>query len=152
MRLVIQRVSRAAVRVGGDTIARINTGFLILVGIGTNDAVLDLHRIARKVADLRVFEDEFGKMNLSLRDVNGEVLAVSQFTLYADIRKGRRPSFTAAAPPATAEPLFNAFVAALRDEGIPVSIGRFGAKMEVELVNDGPVTIVHEVAGADVTG
>jgi len=147
VRLVLQRVSRAAVRVAGETIAQINTGFLILVGIGAGDASVDLHRIARKVVELRVFEDEAGKMNLSLRDIGGEILAVSQFTLYADIRKGRRPSFTAAAPPEEAAPLFDAFVAALREEGIPVQTGRFGAKMEVELVNDGPVTIIHEVAG-----
>lgn len=147
MRLVIQRVSRATVRVAGETIAKIGKGFLILVGIGRRDSALDLSRIVRKVIELRVFEDDAGKMNLSLQDVGGEVLAVSQFTLYADIRKGRRPSFTAAAPPEEAKPLFDAFVEQLRAAGVTVRTGRFGAKMEVELVNDGPVTIIHEVAG-----
>ncbi len=152
MRLVIQRVSRAAVRVDGKTIAMIGRGFLILVGIGRGDSGVDLSRLADKIASLRVFEDQNGKMNLSLRDVGGEVLAVSQFTLYADTRKGRRPSFVAAAPPEEAAPLFDSFVAALRDEGIPVQTGEFGAKMEVELVNDGPVTIIHEVAPAPESG
>ncbi len=152
MRLVIQRVSRAAVRVDGETIARIKTGFLILVGIGSGDSGLDMVRVAHKVVDLRVFSDAAGKMNLSLRDVGGEILAVSQFTLYGDISKGRRPSFTAAAPPQEAEPRFDAFVAALRATGVPVAIGRFGAKMEVELVNDGPVTILYEVAATAPTG
>jgi len=152
VRLVIQRVSRAAVRVDGKTIAMIGRGFLILVGIGRGDSGVELSRLAGKIASLRVFEDQNGKMNLSLRDVGGEVLAVSQFTLYADTRKGRRPSFVAAAPPEEAAPLFDRFVAALRDEGIPVQTGEFGAKMEVELVNDGPVTIIHEVAPAPESG
>ncbi len=152
MRLVIQRVSRAAVRVDGETIARIKTGFLILVGIGSGDSSLDMVRIAHKVVDLRVFSDTAGKMNLSLRDVGGEILAVSQFTLYGDISKGRRPSFTTAATPQEAEPLFDAFVGALRAAGVPVAVGRFGAKMEVELVNDGPVTILYEVAATAPTG
>ncbi len=152
MRLVIQRVSHAAVRVDGATIARIKTGFLILVGIGSGDFDLDMARIARKVVDLRVFSDTAGKMNLSLRDVGGEILAVSQFTLYGDVSKGRRPSFTAAAPPQEAKPMFDAFVAALRAAGVPVAVGQFGAKMEVELVNDGPVTILYEVAATAPTG
>ncbi len=152
MRLVLQRVSRAAVRVAGETIAEIGKGFLILVGIGRGDSALDLSRIARKVVELRVFEDDAGKMNLSLQDVHGEILAVSQFTLYADVRKGRRPSFIAAAPPEEADPLFEAFVAQLRAAGATVHTGRFGAKMEVELVNDGPVTILLEVAPPDERG
>lgn len=145
MRLVLQRVTHASVSIAGETIAEIGKGFLILVGIGVGDSKLDLTRVAHKVVELRVFADAAGKMNRSLREIGGEILAVSQFTLYGNIQKGRRPSFTSAAPPQEAEPLFNAFVAALRAEGIPVQTGRFGAKMEVKLINDGPVTILYEV-------
>ncbi len=146
MRLVLQRVAEASVEVAGETIASIEEGVLLLVGIGVGDASVSLDRVASKVMDLRVFEDEQGKMNRSLRDASGSVLAVSQFTLYGDVGKGRRPSFTGAAPPKVAEPLFDAFVEALRAEGACVCTGRFGAKMGVRLVNDGPVTLVWEVA------
>lgn len=146
MRLVVQRVKRASVDVGGERIAEIGRGFLLLVGIAPDDVRTDLSRAARKIVDLRVFEDDEGKMNRSLRDVGGEVLAVSQFTLYGDTRKGRRPSFVDAADPAIAEPLFDAFVEALREQGVGVATGRFRAKMAVDLLNDGPVTLVIEVA------
>jgi D-aminoacyl-tRNA deacylase len=146
MRLVLQRVTEASVEVAGETIASIEEGVLLFVGIGTGDASVQLDRVAAKVMDLRVFEDAQGKMNRSLRDTSGLVLAVSQFTLYGEVQKGRRPSFTGAAPPEVAEPLFNAFVNALRAEGACVHTGRFGAKMVVRLVNHGPVTLVWEVA------
>jgi len=146
MRFVVQRVRRASVDVGSERIAEIGRGFLLLVGIAPDDVGTDLSRAARKIVDLRVFEDDEGKMNRSLRDVGGEVLAVSQFTLYGDTRKGRRPSFVNAADPAIAEPLFDAFVEALREQGVGVATGRFGARMAVDLLNDGPVTLVIEVA------
>ncbi len=151
MRIVLQRVGRASVRVGSDEVGAIGRGLALLVGIGHGDERLDLTAAARKILDLRVFDDSDGKMNLSARDLGLEVLAVSQFTLYGNARKGRRPSYTEAAPPAAAEPLFDEFVAALRAEGTQVAVGRFGAHMEVELVNDGPVTLVVELAphGAD---
>lgn len=141
MRIVVQRVDRAAVDVEGERIAEIRRGLLLLVGIAPTDAGVDLGRLAGKIVTLRIFEDDEGKMNLSLRDVGGAILAVSQFTLYADTRKGRRPSFVGAAPPEVARPLFDRFVDVLRSEGVDVKTGRFGAKMSVELVNAGPVTI-----------
>jgi len=146
MRLVVQRVKRASVDVGGERIAEIGRGFLLLIGIAPEDVETDLRRAAGKIVDLRVFEDDDGKMNRSLRDVGGEILAVSQFTLYGDTRKGRRPSFVQAAAPAIAEPLFDALVEALREQGVVVATGRFGARMAVDLLNDGPVTLVIEVA------
>jgi len=149
MRIVLQRVAVACVRVDGEVVGAIGPGLLLLVGIAPADARLDLAEIARKVVLLRVFEDEGGKMNRSIRDAGGEVLAVSQFTLYGDVRRGRRPSFTEAARPEVAEPVFDAFVAGLRAEGVRVETGRFGAKMAVELVNDGPVTLVLEVAAPE---
>lgn len=142
MRAVVQRVRRAAVRVGDEVVGRIETGFLALVGVAEGDSVEDAEYLAQKIAELRVFEDSVGKMNLSLGDVGGAVLAVSQFTLLGDCRKGRRPSFSRAAAPEIAEPLFNAFVAALRARGVHVETGRFAAEMQVELVNDGPVTLL----------
>ena len=145
MRLVVQRVRRASVDVGGRRIAEIERGLLLLVGIAPEDAGVDLEKAAGKIVDLRIFEDDAGKMNRSLRDVEGQLLAVSQFTLYGDARKGRRPSFVGAAPPEIAEPLFDAFVDAIRGQGVRVETGRFGAKMAVELVNDGPVTLLLEV-------
>ena len=145
MRLVVQRVRRASVAVGGRRIAEIERGLLLLVGIAPEDAGVDLEKAAGKIVDLRIFEDDAGKMNRSLRDVEGQLLAVSQFTLYGDARKGRRPSFVGAAPPEIAEPLFGAFVDAIRGQGVRVETGRFGAKMAVELVNDGPVTLLIEV-------
>ena len=146
MRIILQRVSRASVDVAGKRIAEIGPGLLLLVGIATGDSDIDLARTARKVVNLRIFEDESHKMNRSLREIGGEVLAVSQFTLLADVRKGRRPSFVNAAPPESAEPLFDAFVSLLRAEGMNVQTGKFGAKMAVRLENDGPVTLVFEVA------
>ncbi len=152
MRLVVQRVRRASVDVGGDRIAEIERGLLLLVGIAPEDADVDLEKAAGKIVDLRIFEDDAGKMNRSLRDTGGQLLAVSQFTLYGDTRKGRRPSFVEAAPPAIAEPLFDAFVDAIRDQGVHVETGRFGAKMAVELVNDGPVTLLIEVESPSPVG
>lgn len=152
MRIVLQRVERAAVRVGAEAVGSIGAGLLLLVGVGHGDDRLDLAAAARKILDLRVFQDAEGKMNLSLRELQGEVLAVSQFTLYGDTRKGRRPSYTHAAPPEVAEPVFNALVEALQAEGARVAMGRFGAHMSVELVNDGPVTLVLELAPSDPEG
>lgn len=145
MRVVFQRVRRASVRVDAETVGTIDRGALLLVGIGVGDGEAELGWMARKVAGLRVFPDEEGRMNRSLLDVGGAVLAVSQFTLYGDCRKGRRPSFVAAEDPALAAPLHERFVARLREEGVPsVETGVFGAHMEVELVNDGPVTLLLE--------
>ncbi|TFH11848.1 MAG: D-tyrosyl-tRNA(Tyr) deacylase [Candidatus Atribacteria bacterium] len=146
MRIVLQRVSRASVDVAGERIAAIGTGLLLLVGISPGDSEIDLSKIAKKIADLRIFENELHKMNASLRDIGGDVLAVSQFTLLADASKGRRPSFTNAAAPEQASCVFDAFVEALRREEVNVQTGRFGAKMAVALENDGPVTLVLEVA------
>lgn len=142
MKCVVQRVSSAAARVDGETVGAIGCGFLVLAGIAPGDTQSEMERVARKLVHLRVFEDGEGKMNLSLIDVGGSVLVVSQFTLYADVRKGRRPSFTDAARPEVAEPLVQEFCALLRAQGIVVAEGRFGAHMRVELVNDGPVTII----------
>jgi len=146
VRVVLQRVSHASVDVGGDRIAAIDEGLLLLVGVAPGDDAVVLEKAARKIVQLRIFEDAEGRMNRSLLDIGGRILAVSQFTLYGDTRKGRRPSFTGAAPPEIAEPLFDAFVEALRAQGVVVEMGRFGAKMAVELQNDGPVTLVIEVA------
>jgi D-tyrosyl-tRNA(Tyr) deacylase len=143
VRVVAQRVSRASVSVEGETIARIGHGFLLLVGIAQEDGEEEVRWMAEKVAGLRVFADEEDRMNRSLDEVGGEVLAVSQFTLYGDCRKGRRPSFTRAAAPAEASRLFDRFVESLRLR-VPVQTGRFGAMMSVDLVNDGPVTILLE--------
>ena len=144
MRAVIQRVSRAKVSVGGETTGEIGTGWLVLLGIAPADTQKQIDWLAEKIANLRAFKDDDGKMNLSVQDVNGGVLVVSQFTLYGDTRKGRRPSFVDAAPPAIAEPLYEAFIVALKMLGVPVATGRFGADMQVELVNDGPITFVLE--------
>jgi D-tyrosyl-tRNA(Tyr) deacylase len=152
VRIVLQRVAKASVRVDGEEIGAIERGLLALVGIGPEDVRLDLAAAARKILDLRIFQDAEGKMNLSARDLGLDVLAVSQFTLYGDTRKGRRPSYTQAAPPEVAEPLFDAFVAALRAESVRVAVGRFGAHMAVELVNDGPVTLVLELAPPELEG
>jgi D-tyrosyl-tRNA(Tyr) deacylase len=152
MRIVLQRVATASVDVDGKRIANIGRGLLLFVGIASEDLTVDLAKTAKKIVDLRIFEDDEGKMNLSLRDIGGAVLAVSQFTLYADISKGRRPSFVRAAPPQLAEPLFNSFVDALRSENAEVQTGQFGAKMAVRLENDGPVTLTLEVASWAATG
>lgn len=144
MRLVVQRVRRAAVRVGDELLGEIGEGLVVLVGVRTSDTATDARALAAKVATLRIFEDEDGKMNRSVQDVGGAVLTVSQFTLYADAGRGRRPSFTDAAPPVDAEPTYEAFNAALREQGIRVATGRFGAVMLVEIHNEGPVTILLE--------
>ena len=144
MRLVIQRVSEASVTVADEMVAAIGAGYLILVGVTHDDDEAKADWLARKVAGLRLFEDDQGLTNLALADVGGEVLAVSQFTLYANARKGRRPSFVDAARPEMAEPLFERFVATLRREGVPVQTGVFGAHMQEALVNDGPVTLILE--------
>lgn len=141
MRVVIQRVTHAQVVVDGEVIGKIGPGFLVLLGVGKDDTEEDARYIARKIADMRVFADAEGKSNLSLSEVNGAVLLVSQFTLYADTRKGRRPSFIDAAPPDLAQALVERTAGLLRESGIEVQMGRFGAHMEVSLLNDGPVTI-----------
>ncbi|HUL04328.1 MAG TPA: D-aminoacyl-tRNA deacylase [Gemmatimonadales bacterium] len=146
MRVVLQRVSRAAVRVDGETVGSIGVGYVVLAGFAPTDTEAVLDWMAEKILGLRLFADPQGKMNLDLEEVNGAVLVVSQFTLYGDAQKGRRPSFIAAAPPAQAVPLYERFVALLKERsgGLRVETGRFGAMMEVELVNDGPVTLVLE--------
>ncbi len=142
MRLVLQRVLDAAVAIDGAERARIGRGFLALLGVREGDTEADMLALADKCAGLRVFEDPQGKMNLGLADIGGAVLAVSNFTLCADCSHGRRPSFSAAARPETAEPLYDAFCQALRDRGVPVETGVFGADMKISLTNDGPVTLV----------
>ncbi len=146
MRAVIQRVSQASVTVEGSTVGAIDTGFLVLLGIAHTDGEAEAVYLARKIAGLRIFEDEAGKMNRSLADVDGAVLAVSQFTLYGNARKGRRPSFVDAARPDHADPLYQQFCALLRGEGIRVEQGVFQADMQVALVNDGPVTLWLDTA------
>lgn len=142
MRAVLQRVSRAEVTVDGERVASIGRGYLVLLGVTHTDSETDARYIADKIASLRLFEDEAGKINLGITDIGGEVLLVSQFTLYADCRKGRRPSFTDAAPPEMADRLYQRVAEMLREAGLPVQTGVFGAHMLVSLVNDGPVTIL----------
>jgi D-tyrosyl-tRNA(Tyr) deacylase len=149
MRIVLQRVSRASVAVADKEVAAIGRGLLLLVGIGEEDDEAEVRRLAGKCAEMRIFSDAEGKFNLSVTDIGGEALVVSQFTLLADVRRGRRPSFAAAARPEQAEPLVEAFARALRDAGVPAQAGVFGAKMEVSLVNDGPVTVVLDSADLD---
>ncbi len=144
MRVVLQRVSSASVSIEGRVVGSIGRGFLVLVGFTAGDGGDDVEWMADKIAGIRLFSDDEGKMNLSLTDVDGAVLVVSQFTLYADARKGRRPSFVDAAPPEQAVPLYESFVGALGARGLPVETGEFGALMAVELVNDGPVTLILE--------
>ncbi len=144
MRVVLQRVKSGRVYVNDEVIANINMGVVVLLGIGPHDGDDQARYLSKKIVDMRIFEDESGKINLSLRDIKGEAIVVSQFTLYADTRKGRRPSFTEAAPPAIASPLVDGFVELLRNEGIPTQSGEFGAHMLVEIINDGPVTICLE--------
>ena len=141
MRLLIQRVSHASVKVEQKTISQIGNGLLILLGIGHSDGEEQVSFLAEKTANLRIFEDEQGKTNLSILDVKGEAIVVSQFTLYADTRKGRRPSFIDAALPEVASPLVDRFVELLRSHGVPTQTGQFGAHMDVEIHNNGPVTI-----------
>jgi D-tyrosyl-tRNA(Tyr) deacylase len=147
MRLVVQRVSRAAVRAGGITVAEIGPGLLVLCGVGADDSPAEAGYLARKVHELRIFEDGDGKMNRSLTDVRGEVLVVPQFTLYGDTSKGRRPSWIRAAPPDVARERVEAFALSLEARGARVRRGAFREHMEVELVNDGPVTLVLEGSG-----
>ena len=142
MRAVVQRVSRASVTVAGEVTGEIGPGLLILLGVGNHDATKDADYLADKILNLRIFSDENDKMNLSVRDNGGGILVVSQFTLFGDCRKGRRPSYNEAAPPEMAERLYEYFVAALRKLGAPVATGRFQAMMEVNLLNNGPVTII----------
>ncbi|MCB2200829.1 D-tyrosyl-tRNA(Tyr) deacylase [bacterium] len=144
MRVLLQRVSEASVTVKGQEVSRIGKGYLLLVGVTDGDTAAEAEWLARKVSGLRVFEDDDDKMNLALADVGGEVLVVSQFTLYGDTRKGRRPSFVSAARPDVAEPLCSRFAELLRANGLTVREGVFGATMQVQLVNDGPVTLLLE--------
>ncbi|MED3662650.1 D-aminoacyl-tRNA deacylase [Ureibacillus sp. FSL K6-8385] len=144
MRVVLQRSKEAKVTVDGKVTGQIEKGYVLLVGITHTDTMEDVNYLARKIAEIRLWEDEQGKMNRSIKEHGGDILSVSQFTLYADARKGRRPSFVEAARPEQAEPLWNAFNEALREQGLKVETGIFGAMMEVSLVNDGPVTIILE--------
>ena len=141
MRALIQRVSRASVTVDKKVIGEIGRGLLVLLGVGHGDSEVQVKTVVDKIVNLRIFEDDEGKMNRSILEVGGQVLVVSQFTLYADVRRGRRPSFTDAAPPSLAEPLVERFKAAIAASGLTVADGIFGAYMEVELLNSGPVTI-----------
>ena len=142
MRVVLQRVAHASVTVDGEIIGKIQRGFLLLVGVTHDDAMEDMEYLVRKIVQMRIFEDEEGKLNRSIQDIGGEILSVSQFTLYADTKKGNRPSFSKAAPGDVALEMFEQFNGLLRDTGIPVETGQFGADMKVELLNDGPVTIL----------
>jgi D-aminoacyl-tRNA deacylase len=142
MRAVLQRVTRASVRAGGETVGQIGRGLVVLLGIARDDAEQDVQYLAEKIAALRVFDDAEGRMNLSVAEVEGALLVVSQFTLYGDVRRGRRPSWVDAAPPEVAEPLYESFVKASAARIGRVETGSFRAMMEVELVNDGPVTIL----------
>lgn len=144
MRAVIQRVSSASVSVDGQIVGSIGAGLLVLLGVGKEDTEQDAEALARKIVELRVFQDEVGKMNLSVKETGGSLLVVSQFTLYGDTRKGRRPSFDQAAPPEEARRLYERFVEAARAEGVRVETGEFQAMMSVNLVNEGPVTFLVE--------
>lgn len=146
MRALLQRTTGARVRVGDEVVGSVDRGLVVLLGVGPNDDEATADMLARKVAELRIFEDEAGRTNRSVLDVGGRALVVSQFTLYADTSRGRRPGFTAAAPPELAERLYLRFAAALAEIGVPVATGRFGAEMTVELVNDGPFTIWLDTA------
>jgi len=142
MRAVVQRVSRAQVTVNGEITGQIGPGLLVLLGVGRDDTEADANYLAEKIAGIRIFEDDQGKMNRSLQDVGGSVLAVSQFTLYGDVRRGKRPSFDAAAPPEKARQLYEFFVEQIRAAGLRCETGRFQEMMKVELTNEGPVTIL----------
>lgn len=142
MRAVVQRVKEASVEVQGKIVGKINQGLLVLLGVGEDDDYKDLEYMVEKVLGLRIFQDENDKMNLSLMDIEGELLVVSQFTLYGDVRKGRRPSFTESAHPDVAEKLYDKFIETAKSKGIKVEKGVFGAHMDVSLINDGPVTIL----------
>jgi D-aminoacyl-tRNA deacylase len=142
LRSVVQRVTRASVRVEGETVGKIETGLLVLFGVGEKDSLSDLDWMVDKIVGLRIFEDSEGKMNHSVQDIDGEILMVSQFTLYGDCRKGKRPSFSTAAPPEAARDLFEQAVKKIKEYGIHVETGIFQAEMQVELVNHGPVTLL----------
>lgn len=144
MRVVLQRVNHAAVSIDGETVGQIKKGYLLLVGLAPDDNDEQLDWMVHKIVNLRVFEDENGKLNRALADVAGEILSISQFTLYADVKHGNRPGFSKAAKPEIAEPLYDRFNEKLRATGVHVETGRFGADMKVELENDGPVTIIYE--------
>lgn len=144
MKIVLQRVKHASVVVNNQTIGKIETGLLLLVGVSKTDDVAAIDYLANKVLNLRIFSDDVGKMNLSVLDISGEILAVSQFTLYGDTKKGRRPGFDQAALPEQAQPLFDQFVDKLKESGLKVETGEFGADMKVSLLNDGPVTFILE--------
>lgn len=148
MRLILQRVTRASVTVDGEVVGEIGPGLLALVGVGHSDSEAVAHTMADKAVDLRIFRDDEGKTNRSLIDVGGSVLAISQFTLFADTRKGRRPSFLDAAPPELGNRLYEVFCAAVESRGVKVAKGIFGAEMQVELVNDGPMTIWLDSEGS----
>jgi D-tyrosyl-tRNA(Tyr) deacylase len=148
VRAVLQRVSEASVSVDGDTVAAIGHGMLVLLGVADGDGEADATWIARKLAEVRIFPDAAGRFNLSILDTGGSALVVSQFTLLADTRHGRRPGFTAAAPPEQAAPLVERVAALLQERGIPAACGRFGAHMRVSLVNEGPVTLLFDSRGA----
>jgi D-tyrosyl-tRNA(Tyr) deacylase len=150
MRAVVQRVSRASVKVGGSPVGEIGHGLCVLIGATHGDGEADARALAAKLVGLRIFRDDADRMNRSVADVGGAVLVVSQFTLYGDVHRGRRPSFVAAADPTAAEPLIDLVAAELQSAGVPVATGRFGATMEVEIVNDGPVTLVFDVTGGRV--
>lgn len=147
MRAVVQRVQRASVEVAGQVVANIDQGLLVFLGVGEGDTLEDSRYLANKIAHLRIFPDGDGKMNLNVKEAGGSILAVSQFTLYGDCRRGRRPSFSSAAPPELADDLYQKFVEDLRAEGLPVETGVFQAHMEVSLVNDGPVTMLLSSGG-----
>ena len=151
MRAIIQRVARASVVVGDETVGEIGSGLLVLLGVTHLDTTADAWRLADKIVDLRIFNDDAGKMNRDIIETKGSILVVSQFTLYGDCQKGRRPSFIQAAPPAFAIPLYEEFCNAIRARGVPTATGRFGAMMKVELINDGPVTLILENPPAAVT-
>ena len=142
MRAVVQRVSSAEVRVDDKMVGRVGKGLLVYLGVGKEDTVSDIEYMAEKVSGLRIFEDENGKMNLSVQDIRGEILAISQFTLYGDVRKGKRPSFSDSAAPDKGEELYNQFIRRIQGIGIRIEKGIFGAHMMVDYVNDGPVTIL----------
>ncbi len=142
MRVVIQRVSEASVTIDSQVKAKIKEGLMILVGISSEDNQEDIHWLTQKIANLRVFGDEDGKMNLSITDIKGEILLISQFTLFASTKKGNRPSFIQSAKPEIAIPLYEQFINSLKETGIPIQTGTFGADMKVSLTNDGPVTII----------
>lgn len=142
MRAVVQRVSSAEVRVDDKMVGRVGKGLLVYLGVGKEDTVSDIEYMAEKVSGLRIFEDENGKMNLSVKDIEGEILAISQFTLYGDVRKGKRPSFSDSAAPDKGEELYNQFISRIQGIGIRIDKGIFGAHMMVDYINDGPVTIL----------